>query len=223
MDCRIKSGNDAMESRSRDAFFAPELCQAISQARHCEERQRRSNPCDSEGLDCFASLAMTTANKIKEAERRQTCIQPPHAAACGARPCLFSLPRLRGEGRGGARSPVGVPPRRLLARTNAPAQLQLRASWDLDGRNDPDGSKDRARLSGPYPLPSCPSPAGCPADRSSCRPGVSTRSRPGAAVTSRRPREPHSLRQPASPAGVLYESEILERVTEKGTNVKNGH
>jgi hypothetical protein len=58
------------------------------------------------------------------------------------------------------------------------------------------------------PAPSCPSPAGFPAGRSWCRPGVYPRSRPRAAVTSRRPREPLSLRQPASPAGILYGSEI---------------
>ena len=47
------------------------------------------------------------------------------------------------------------------------------------------------------------------------------RSRPGAAVTSRRPREPLSPRQPASPADVLYGSEIREKfVAEMGTNVK---
>jgi hypothetical protein len=34
------------------------------------------------------------------------------------------------------------------------------------------------------------------------------RSRPGAEVTSLRPREPHSLRQTEWPAGVLHESEI---------------
>jgi hypothetical protein len=50
-----------------------------------------------------------------------------------------------------ARSPVGVPPRRLLRRANATARLQLRASWDLVGRNDPDGSKDRALFRGRYP------------------------------------------------------------------------
>ena len=58
------------------------------------------------------------------------------------------------------------------------------------------------------PAPSCPSPAGFPADRSSCRPGVIPRSRPGAAVTSRRPREPLPLHQPVSPADVLSASEI---------------
>jgi hypothetical protein len=40
----------------------------------------------------------------------------------------------------------------LLQRTNPAAQLQLRASWDLVGAHDPDGSKDRAQLSGRYPL-----------------------------------------------------------------------
>jgi len=48
-----------------------------------------------------------------------------------------------------------------------------------------------------------PSSEHAPADRSSCRPDVSCRSRPGTAVTSRRPREPHSLRRPCHPTGVL--------------------
>ena len=52
------------------------------------------------------------------------------------------------------------------------------------------------------------------ADRSWCRPGVCPRSRPGAAVTNHRPREPLSLRQPASSDGVLHVSEILCTVTE---------
>jgi hypothetical protein len=72
------------------------------------------------------------------------------------------------------------------------------------------------------PAPCRPSAAGCPADRSSCRPGVLPRSRPGAAVTSHRPREPHSPRQPASPAGVLYEGEMIRwNVTKRGTIVKS--
>ena len=114
-------------------------------------------------------------------------------------------PRLTGAARAesAARSPSGVPPRRLLQRANAAAQLQLRASWDLVGAHDPDGSKGRAHFSRVLPAPSCPSPASCLADRSSCRPGVYPRSRPGAAVTSRRPREPHSLCQTGLPADVL--------------------
>ena len=132
----------------------------------------------------------------------------PTSAPC---PLLF---RLRGSGGGGAaraesaaRSPSGVPPRRLLQRANATAQLQLRASWDLVGAHDPDGSKGRAHFSRALPAPSCPSPASCLADRSSCRPGVIPRSRPGAEVTSRRPREPHSLCQTGLPADILHGSE----------------
>ena len=57
-------------------------------------------------------------------------LQPPH-------PHLHPR-RLRGRTEEGARrasvgtrSPVGVPPRHLLRRTNATAQLRLRASWDV--------------------------------------------------------------------------------------------
>ena len=77
--------------------------------------------------------------------------------------------------------PVGVPPRRLLQRANAAAQLRTR----FLGRGV-----------------SCPSPA------SSSQAGHSAgrallRSRPGAPVTSPRPREPPPLRRPVSPADVL--------------------
>jgi hypothetical protein len=54
------------------------------------------------------------------------------------------------------------------------------------------------------PRPSTVQRAIKPADRSSCRPGVSARSRPGAAMANRRPREPSPFRQPGPPAGVLY-------------------
>ena len=56
----------------------------------------------------------------REAERRQTRISnPTWPASAGMR-----------RASGGTRSPVGVPPRLLLRRTNATAQLRLRASWD---------------------------------------------------------------------------------------------
>src|SRR5208282_946125 len=70
------------------------------------------------------------------------------------------------------------------------------------------------------PAPSCPSPAtksqtGHHAGR------AFSRSRPGAEVTSPRPREPLSLRQPELPADVLSVSEIrCALVTERGTDVK---
>jgi hypothetical protein len=73
------------------------------------------------------------ATKIKkEAERRQAHVFNVRISGCGA--------AQRG------RSPVGVPPRHLVQRANAAAQLQIRASWDL--------AKRRA-----LPAPACPSPA----------------------------------------------------------------
>ena len=87
--------------------------------------------------------------------------------------------------------PVGVPPRRLLQRANAAAQLRTR----FLGRGV-----------------SCPSPA------SSSQAGHSAgrallRSRPGAQVTSPRPREPHPLRRPVSPADVLRKRDSVQKVT----------
>ena len=81
------------------------------------------------------------------------------------------------------RSPVGVPPRHLRQRTNATAQLQKRSSWDA--------AKKRA-----LPAPACPSPAAWPQTGHSAG-RTSSRSRPGAKVTSPGSREPLSLRQPA--------------------------
>jgi hypothetical protein len=100
---------------------------------------------------------------------------------------------LRQPHRNRARSPPGVPPRHLRRRPNATAQLQL---THFLGRNELGAGVTRAlpsQCSGFYP-----------AGRSSCRPGVLARSRPGAEVTSRRSREPHSPRPPESPAGVPY-------------------
>ena len=120
-----------------------------------------------------------------------------------------------------ARSPVGVPPRRLLRRTNAPAQLQLRASWDLDGRTTPIVRKAVRVEAGvtrfrPVPVQRVAPQTGHRAGRA-----YLTQSRPGAAVTSRRPREPHSLRT----TGVTGCRPVVERdsmtdVAETGTDVK---
>ena len=87
-------------------------------------RPLRAGPVGSSGLQ--------NASGYKEGRRNAgRCVSPTSA------PLTFILPRLRGrteEGArrasGGTRSPVGVPPRLLLRRTNATAQLQLRASWD---------------------------------------------------------------------------------------------
>ncbi len=165
-------------------------------------------------LDCFAALAMTKERK-KQIKRKQNAdrrvIQPSAPCDAARALCLFSSPNVRGIG-SGARSPVGVPPRRLLRRANATTQLQIRASWDLVGARDPKGSNNlvrkTVRFSAGVTRSFLSQSSELLADRSWCRPGVYPRSRPGAEVTSRRPREPLSLRQPASPAGVLYVSEI---------------
>ncbi|NLS75387.1 hypothetical protein E3H11_42610 [Bradyrhizobium brasilense] len=48
--------------------------------RHCEERQRRSNPFSACGaMDCFASLAMTKLSLLEPARilRANPCISSP--------------------------------------------------------------------------------------------------------------------------------------------------
>ena len=67
----------------------------------------------------------------------------------------------------------------------------LPGTWLKDGRYPPP----------PVPVQRSQSQTGHDAGR------ALSRSRPGAMVTSLRPREPRSLRRPVSPAGVLYASE----------------
>ncbi len=94
----------------------------------------------------------------------------------------------------GARSPDGVPPRHLLQRPNATAQLQ----YALPGT-------ERHQV---LPASGLSQSSGLPRRPVVMPDGRMTRSRPGAEVTSPRPREPLSLRQPGSPAAVLSVSEI---------------
>jgi hypothetical protein len=204
---------------------APELCHAIPEIRHCEELsdeaiQRGTThqlrcPTKPRYRTGLLRCARNDEGKKETNKRKQNAdrrVILPSASCDAARAlCLFSSPTC-GKGWEGARSPVGVPPRRLLRRPNATAQLQIRASWDLVGAHDPKGSNNRVRktlrFSAGVTRSFLSQSSELLADRSSCRPGVYPRSRPGAEVTSRRPREPLSLRQPASPAGVLYVSEI---------------
>ena len=112
--------------------------------------------------------AMTTTKKKGSGTPTDVFSQPPRPT--------FILPRLRGGHRRGARactadkctqvcahkirytrSPIGVPPRFWLQRTNAAVQLQVRASWDVVGAHDPKAPnnrvrKNRALFSGRYPL-----------------------------------------------------------------------
>ena len=142
----------------------------------------------------FPSVSFVSGrpNKAKEAEHRQTQVLhwPRHAGECR------HAPRVMGRGTRhaircchlaapGARSPAGVPPRLLRQRTNATAQFQRRASWDVarDGR---------------YPPPPVPVQRFCPqAGRNAGR--ASSRNRPRAGLTRPRPQEPLPLRRPESP------------------------
>jgi hypothetical protein len=73
--------------------------------------------------------AMTTKEKRKRnADRRVSNLR---ILRCGAHQRV--------------RSPIGVPLRLLLQRTNAAVQLQIRTSWDLVGRSDPKASNNRVR------------------------------------------------------------------------------
>jgi hypothetical protein len=112
----------------------PSSAKAVARMERSEIRGRPTSLNAAPGLRCAPSGLQIK----REAERRQT--HCPSSA------------RKRRAARAEAQraSPVGVPPRRLLRRANATAQLQLRASWDLVGAHDPDGSKDRALFNGRY-------------------------------------------------------------------------
>ena len=107
--------------------------------------------------------AMTKEKRKRNADRRVQPTSAPYGR--GARPCLFSLSRLRGEGREGARSPIGVPPRLLaVGRSNATGRSfrhALPATWS--GRTIPKlrttGFERPCASQRALPAPSCPSPA----------------------------------------------------------------
>jgi hypothetical protein len=74
MDCRIKSGNDAIKICSRDAI-APEFCEATKQRRVGEGAKRRAHVF-FQASSAWASLALSPPykappNKSREAERRK--------------------------------------------------------------------------------------------------------------------------------------------------------
>jgi hypothetical protein len=122
--------------------------------------------------------APTTNKEKREAERRQTRSQRPHPAGRGARPAgRARLSAFHRGACGGDRTPP------LNSSHALPATVLGRC--------------------GRYPLPAVMQCSELLADRSSCRSGVFTQSRPGVAVTSRHPREPHSLHRSASPATSL--------------------
>ena len=147
--------------------------------------------------------------KEREAERRQTqCFMSRTQAAHGSR-----------HGESGLRRPSACGRARLSAfhhgSCGSDRTPPLSSSYALPGT-------ERGR-NGRYPLPAVHSAAGCPADRSSCRPGVSTRSRPGAELTA----PPAGTASPL-PAGVtrrrpfgrdLIRRDVTETVTYVNGNV----
>ncbi len=86
------------------------------------------------GPDPLAQPTLRNKQK-KEAERRQTCFLTSASFGCGARPDLFSLPRVRGRvGRGHARLSAfhhGSDRRGSRPFGATPGQ----ASWDVAGRS----------------------------------------------------------------------------------------
>jgi hypothetical protein len=155
---------DPVMRRRRWGRLPPDHVQPLVEHDLC--RKTGFHPGSSPGQAFSGSCPNKTGRR--DAERRVAF--RPHPSGCG-------------RALSAARSPVGVPPRRLRQRTNATAQLQKRSSWDA--------AKKRA-----LPAPACPSPAAWPQTGHSAG-RTSSRSRPRAQVTNLHPQEPLSLRQPA--------------------------
>ncbi len=134
--------------RSRDAN-TPESCLVIARSEATKQSSgaMRASFVDlhdeTAALDCFASLAMTTTKRKKEAERRQTCVSTSAPYGRGAHPCLFPLSRSRGRvGRGHARLSAfhqGSHRQGFRPLGAAPGQ----ASWDAAGRSILNGRSNR--------------------------------------------------------------------------------
>ncbi len=150
----------------------------------------------------------------KEAERRQTqCLMSaPAGAARATEKSACADPPLR------ARSPVGVPPRHLRRRTNAPAQLQNALPRTWSERTTPMVRKI-ARIFAGVTRAFLSQSSDVVADRSSCRPGVYPEP-PGSGGDE----PPPAGTAPAPPAGVTGCRPFGEResrfVPEVRTDVK---
>ena len=167
------AGRGEMQSRSRDAC-APELCQRHSQNRPAE--QDRVTPKPAVG-PAFGSIMLCehvarverqrnpgTNVRLDAAPGVSTSFNPGYKLQTkrkrnAGRRISPNLRALRARlARSVARSPDGVPPRRLLQRPNATAQLQ----------NALPGTGLNSGRYPPLPVPV----QRLVADRSSCRPGV---------------------------------------------------
>jgi hypothetical protein len=151
-----------------------------------QEKEKTPDPIPSDGRRRWDRLHLDRARRMKSGRRnadRRVC---PTSA-----PATFILPACGGgQRRGrGARPAGALACRRSTAALAAANQRRrsapARASWDA--------ADIRRYLKRACPSPASSSQTGHGAGRAFCR------SRPGTAVTSRRPREPHSPRPPASP------------------------
>ena len=120
---------------------APEACEKCTVGSLPTGPARSGRPDDklhsvTHHAERWVSLRSTHPTKRND-EKKKGSGTPTDVFSQPPRPCLFPLSRLRGRVREGARSPIGVPPRLLLQRANAAAQLQIRTSWDLVGAHDP--------------------------------------------------------------------------------------
>jgi hypothetical protein len=176
-------------------------------------------------LTAWASLRSARPTKYekrkREAERRQTRIQPPHRRQVYA-VCANHLLGC-GSVLDGARSPVGVPPRLCLTGFRPLRAAPGQASWDVAGTCDlllPFPGEERTQLVRALPAPTCPSPVAAPH-----RPlVVAVRMMPKAArerSVSFRARAPHSLRTIESTLAMasLTGARLRGHVTEMGTRV----
>ena len=218
---------------------APELCHAIPEIRHCEElsdeaiqrgttHQLRcpTKPRYRTGLLRCARNDEGRKKQKKEAERRQTRDPTVRILRCGARPLVLLLPKRAGGWERGA----------LACRrsTTALAAATERYSSAPDtrflglGRGarsqmfEQPGSKDRALLSGRYPLLPVPvqrasrGPVIVPAGRISPEPPGSGGDEPPPAGTALAPPAGVTGRRP------LRERDSLSLVAEIETGVKRG-
>jgi hypothetical protein len=162
-DRRVKSGDDK-NSRSRDAIRTRGFVtrREFLRSPHRSSPENAGSGCRYPHDPCFEPR-FTNGRKSKEAERRQTRIQRPHPAGCGARRALRA--RLSASHHGSCQRDVGP-------QGSASGQ----ASWDVVSPgvtrcllSQSSGSTPRTgRNAGEH----------------------DAQSRPGTAVTSRRLREP---------------------------------
>jgi hypothetical protein len=157
----------------------------------CSTKQRKTKTAGPDPVGWLPAVGLAPSRSRpddKKSGRRNAdrrVFLPSASADAAARPDLSFL-RMHG-GRGGARSPVGVPPRHLRQRTNAAAQLQHALPGTRSEHTVPMVRKT-VRCSAGVTRAVLSQSSELLADRSSCRPGV-------------KPEPPESASDEPPPAG----------------------